>query len=518
MTVELNGYIAGTTGLSSIQEQAAAAMVKGKKKARVVIFGSSPDAHNHVVLPCDITVASGVATVTSTDTTPQHLIGTGATVFLGKPDPANSFEDNQYVGTFTRTSSTAGTVPVPGWPDGTGTTKMHLMSAYAPPSWYRQLNNKLNGALELVAPFGLAGEVTSRKVLEFDRVLEFAPDIIMGAWGIGNDVLQGTTSTTVANMTQMLDKAIAKGIYCVVVLPPAVPALTTAQAVEGARIVDQLTKDYAGSGLVYFVDEAPLTVDPMTGQGQAALFKADGVHANHRYAVIKGDAVYNVVSAIVGQTYDPRIMSIYDSYISNTGSKQLMEGFWATSGGTTIAASTIETGAAGKVSGTCHRSFTKITTTGNASRAAVFSLVSRSDGVGYDQQVVFTAAAANDALYIELTGHAGLEFWRNIQTNQTYRPSCSLNITLGTATLSGYEHYISATVGGNNVRVSENMRTTNADVDTTVVTNFTEDVCTFPKFSVGTAPTDAKWVIQIQAATAGTFTLKLGRPTLRMDQ
>ena len=500
-----------------------AAAPTGRRRIRTAVFGSSTDANNLIAMPCTVTVATGgagaVATVTSTDSPAAHLIGTGTQVFLGQPDPATSFEDQYAVGTFTRTSSTAGTVPVPGWTAGTGTFRMHIMSSFAPSSWFRELNSRLGGALELVVPFANAGETTARKILEFDRLLAFSPELIVGAWGLGNDVLQDDTANTVVRAAEMLDKATKRGIYCVVALPPATPGLSVAQATAGKRITVQLRRLYATNPLVLFIDETADTLNPMTGQGNAALFR-DSVHGNYRYSALKGARLAAAMLPLLGQIEDRRVSSLFDSRAQDAASLQLMTGIWATSGGTTRPASEVETSAAGKVSGTINRSITKITTQGNGSRSAVFSLVARTDGVGFDQQVVYTAAAANDSLYIEFTNDVGAELWRYIEANQTYRAVFSLTITTGTATLAGYEFYLSLNVSGNNVRVTEFMRTTNAEVDTALPAAFTMDhqPAVFMPFSVPVAPTDGKFILQMLAATAGTYTVKLGTPTLRRDQ
>lgn len=482
-----------------------------------VIFGSSTDAHCHATMVVDITVLNEVATITVTESPTTHLIGDGTKVWLGIPDPTpGSFTDRRQLGIFRRISGSQGTVVVPGWPNGSGSTKMSLMSAYGPASWYRDLNGKLGGALQLIAPFALPGETTDRKVQEFPEVLALKPKLIIGAWGIGNDVLQSATANTVTNIRSMLSAATGQGIICAVGLPPASVTLTPLKASEGTRVVNQIREEWDNHPLVVFIDEMLDTLDPDTGVGKPIYF-TDGVHANSLYSLLKATRWAEALKPLVPTIRRDRLIAgkLDSVHQEPTLSKQFME-FWDSAVATVTAAS-IETGAAGKVSGNVPRAVTKITTTGNASRSAAFSLVADPTGVGRAMQIVFTAGAANDVLYFELTGHAGFEFWRYIQQGVVHRPACTLKITPSTGGVTGYEHFITLNTGSN-VRVSEHNRSTHAAPDSVLTSEVYYDQAIWPEFTVNAVPTDGKWTFQMTASKAGIVTIQFGRPTLRAKQ
>jgi len=503
---------AGSRRRGLLPATAAAEQAMRRRPVRMVVFGSSTDAQNYVVLSGDLTVSNGIATWVSTEGT--HEIGTGTICMLGQPDPAAGVQSTRLIGPVTRTSSTAVTMVATGAPNGGPVNcRLTLLSAYAPQSWVRELQVRLGGSLEVIN-WAFGGETTARGLIDFDQVLALRPDIICGAWKIGNDLLQGISEGTVSRLTQMIEAATSRGIYCLISLPPAVPDLLVGMDGKGRVIAERVKALASVNPLVLVHDEFPDTVLPNTGQGNPSLFRDagggdPGIHANHRGAIIRGQRVADMLLPLIGTVWDKRISSVFDRRSANADSYQLMDGFFL---GTGTAASTLD----GKATGTVDAGFTDIVTAGNASRAVACSLVDRADGVGKDQVFAFTAAAAGDQLSVELTNAVGAEFWRSMTAGTVYEAVCDLSITLASgATVTGYEHYINVTVNGQNARRTENMRTSGAEEDTPLAVDISEPMCHFPPFALEAAPTAAKWKFDQQAETTGVITIKIGRPTLR---
>lgn len=475
---------------------------------RTVIFGSSTDSRCHVSLDADIVIANGVATLT---TNSDHLSFGKAWVSIGRNNANNAIERFRTTAQITRTGARSFTVPAPGQADGSGETDVRFLQMPGPPSWWRSLVQSLHGALDLVANFAQGGETTTDKMAQYQLLDALEPELIVGAFGSGNDVLSGNTANSVANLQTMVRHHTSRGRWVVLCLPPAVPTLTVQQMTIGMPITEWAVAERRRNPRLLLLDEFALTVDPMTGKGRPELFAGPtDVHANRVYADIKGKAIADLLRPLMGEQLDMRAMSTFDRVSAHPSSRQIVEGFWSLDG--LVNANLLH----GLASGQVGPGINTLQMLGSSERNAVCSLVARDDGRGYNQRVVFSGQAG-DVMRITYSGPAGAQLSGRLLAGKVYDAAASLKLTQSApGVLAGLEHLVEGTVSGVNARLSCHVAVDPGLTDPPPHTTLKDEPALFPPFQVpnGTV-TGCLFVLQMQLAATGSVTLDWGLLTLR---
>lgn len=488
----------------------------GKGGLGMVVFGSSTDEQNFVTLTCDFTVVDGVAFFTHTGTPSGMLIATGARAFVGTASPVEgSLADRRIVGVLTRLSGDTASMPVPGWPNGSGTTKLHLLEQYAPQSWVREVVSRSRGRVRLLTTWAAGGESTTRKRVYHQEILALSPDVVAGSFGIGNDVLNSADPyVTIANVRAMVETFTNRGIICLLCLPPATLNLNATRMNTGQVVKEGLMTLRDENPLVLLSNEFDDTIDPNTGLGKANMFRDGNIHANHRQAILNGTRMWNLLSPLIGGAgLDTRVSSILDTREGDASSRQLTEGFFDATG---TAATAFSGSVSGSISGVVDPSITLIQTQAGGGNTITCSLPANAAGYGRDQRIVWACTGNNRVLTVELAGSAAKEFYQYMQAGKTYDVSCGLVIAASGGATYGHDFHVTATTGADSQR-SSLIRTLNAadDTDEPLGETLTQEPAIFPPFTMGETPTAAKIVLQIQMLTAGTLTIDLSRPTVR---
>jgi hypothetical protein len=260
------------------------------------------------------------------------------------------------------------------------------------------------------------------------------------------------------------------------------------------------------------INEYAVTINPATGLGKAELFIGDGVHMNRIGKEAVAAQAWATLQPLLAPPIDRLISSVTDCKRSEPQNQQAMDGFWL---GTGTAASTLNA----KATGTVDAAITGIVVAGSAAVVAC-SLEARADGYGYDQVFTFTPGGNNQSFQVTMTGPAGFEFWRNLAA-MDYEVGCTLSITPDAGLeVTGYQHYLLATVGGQSARITEETRTEHGvSNEPPIKSALSASPCLFPPARLTAAPTAASWVFAMNVGLRGTagnkVVIRLGRPTIR---
>jgi hypothetical protein len=204
----------------------------GLGKLRVVIFGSSTDEHCHVSMNGTIKVASvGTRKIaTWTKNGANHYLQSGVRGFLGASlsantpaSPANyrAFGPITVIGpnkltmdvteSYSYARNATGAVA---WEEITAENVamgFHSLNSWCGPSWYKWLYQSVGGRVDLVTTYALGGETTSTKTLYYKEIINFsntaggAPQLVIGSFGIGNDVSADGALNSIAEINQTID-------------------------------------------------------------------------------------------------------------------------------------------------------------------------------------------------------------------------------------------------------------------------------------------------------------------------
>lgn len=487
-----------------------------KGSLRAVIFGSSTDQRCHRAIMADFVINNEVATLTCRI---DHNMLTGGRVSVGLSDPTTAPEDWRTTGTVTRVSARVLTLPAPGRPNGAGTTTVKLLHCLAAPSYWRAMNQALGGALELVANHAQGGETTPRKLAEYEEIDAFEPDIVVGAFGFPNDILQGVEAGAPERLQEMVRHFTSKGVYVLLTLPPAIPTLSAARMTAAMPGIEWALKERGRNARFLLLDEMPLTINRATGQGRPELFQnPTDVHSNRVYADIKGKAMAEVLRPMLrGGMPDHRVKSPLDRASANADSLQLVDGLWA--GGAQLDASTL----ASKASGQVDAGFVEVTTGGTSGRRVVCSVVARPEGYGTLQRFVITGAAG-DQFRFRYAGPSSARTAAAVQAKLAqpgrYEASAGLKMTQSApAVLRHYRHFMEATVDGINAELSHHLGLDEGVIDPPpFALELLDDPALFPPFELpaGTAAvTKMDFVLEVELNAAGDVTLDWWLPTLR---
>jgi hypothetical protein len=223
--------------------------------------------------------------------------------------------------------------------------------------------------------------------------------------------------------------------------------------------------------------------------------------------LVATESHYPALQSILAKPINRLISSVNDCTSKEATNPQAMTGFWL---GTGTTASTLSN----KATGTVDANITAIAV-GGASAVLNCSLALRADGFGYDQVLEFVPGGNNQSFQVDLTGFAPYI------TAGEYFVGCSLSITVDAGLeVNGYGHFVTATIGGVDGRVTENYRTENGvNNESKLTTSVTEELCWFPTARFTATPSAASWVFAINTGARGTagnkVTIRIGRPTIR---
>lgn len=365
------------------------------------------------------------------------------------------------------------------------------------------LQSKTGGALKIAFNAGRSGQDSANMLARYsaDAAL-YDHDAVIIFTGYNDWVNASYTAAQVyANVVAMIAKAPGK----MVVVVSSIPWTTggTATNRKEALKYNRLIRAYCNSTRnVKFADAAKYLIDatnatafsPATG-----MLQSDGIHPSPKGAERIAQAIYDVIQYDVPRVSRMASCSL-DNYGNDSANKNILDtGPWTNSGGSVTGTGGSGTAAAG----------IGITAAGGGAQTVVASVVARSDGIGYDQQVVFTAAANNDSVTISSAGYT-------IAAGR-YSDGNSLNF-LGELTISG--------VSGANIKSIEvyltyagsNAYHYLAKANASAAASYPSSDMTISLASLidsviptGTA-TGISWAVKITASAAGTaLTAKLGR-------
>lgn len=515
--VEVLPYTAPEAMPVSIEQAKALRRVVGLPPGGLacVIFASSTGQRVHCVLSASVVIAAEVATFTCEE---NHLAHTGHRVSVGLKNPGTPAEQWRVTGPITRTGARTFTMPAPGRPNSTFTTDVRFLGFHAAPSWWRACNQALGGALRLVANFAMGGENTIRKLQYYQEIDALKPELVIGEWGLGNDVLGNDTAGAEARMKEMIRHFTGQGTWVLVILPPAVPTLTPTQMSNALPVNRWLYQERMRNARLLLVDEFALTVNPATGQGDPKWF-ADptNVHSNHCASRVKGEACADALRPLLGGGLpDWRAASVHDRVSASPTSRQLVHGFWTTAG--LVAPNS--TG--NKASGLVDPGIGFIGTTGAAARSMVCSVVPRADGRGFAQRMVITGEAG-DRWQVQYDGPAGNRLKDLLQARLAdglpFEAAAGLRVAQSApGVLQGYEHYIEATIDGVAARLTGHITQDQRVAEPAPFELLLDDQpALFEPFVLppGAACTQASFTLALQMAAAGTVTVEWSLLTLR---
>jgi len=394
-----------------------------------------------------------------------------------------------------------------GHPSG-GSFVAHILDWYSSSGWFGWLNTLyFSGNLNVVKNMACGGwkasyAASAAGIAYLDAQLNAEPftDLVV-AYGV-NDLASRTPLQVAADLQTLCQWGLDHNarVWIDSIKPVTAAHGDSASINKKAPAVNRLMDEYAkATNNVYFVDTFSAMVDPNTGVAIANA-TTDGIHhsiwaARTKLAPVWYDAIKDII-----KTRNPLVRSIYDNYGNNAESPVLYDDApWAnTAGGAT----------AGTVTGDVGVNL-QVRESGSGSVAA--SIAARTDGFGYDQVVVLTAAAANDSVSIRLQNSTLARF-----VGKTVRAYVAFELTGNTlGNLNGLYVNLLQTSGG----ASGNCYS-GATAASNVLWGTSDDtisgVLTTPPFYIDPAATDITLAAAVMsAAGVGTPpTLKVGRITI----
>ena len=449
-----------------------------------------------------LTRANNIVTLTLT----THGRGTGELCTIYNTlDPSYSV-NNVAV---TRVDANTLTYPAPG-PDGTtthlvGTKTMQLQSAAwcSDASYLPWLQSKCGGAIKLIHNAGRNGQDSVDMLARYDAdvVRQADHDMVIIFTGF-NDFVSGTLHLTAdqvyANVTAMIAKSPGKRVVVVSSIPWGT-ASTDAYRKEAIRYNRKMRNFCGTMPNVRFADAAKYIINPLATA--PTFFPATGmidsglVHPTPKGYERIAQAIYEVIQ------YDfPRVSRltscIGDTWGSDNSNPNILEAApWTNTGGA-LAGGTTGVAAAG----------IGVTLAGGA---AVASCPARANGIGYDQQVVFTPSANNDSITISGAGNI---FSRTADGNKlNYIGELILSGVAG-ANIKAIDIYLTyASASAYHYLLKSGSWTAaeypNADMTYTFASLIDSVICA--------GHTAVGWLITIKAGAAGTaLTVKLGQQSI----
>ena len=251
--------------------------------------------------------------------------------------------------------------------------------------WLQSLSG---GAFRMVRNAGANGQTSAHMLERYERdVLSVSAGLDIIRTGFNDFYWAGYTAAQVSsNVQEMAAKSIAAGRRVLIVGAIPWTGATTTAKTNAAAYNRRMSRWALNTPGARFADAAARIVDATNAAKFSALsgmLLSDGVHESPKGARETAAAIWAVL-----QSETPRIQRLVSSNADNYGSintslNVLDDCYWTSSGGNVTAPAT---GAA--ASG--------VNVTASATGSVVASVVSRSDGIGYNQRIVCTPSANND--------------------------------------------------------------------------------------------------------------------------
>lgn len=348
--------------------------------------------NNYIAVPTSIVRSGGVAVVTV-----SQINSTGALFNITGCTPA-SF--NAFHVPVTRLSATTFSYPCPG-PDESATSigNSTNLSFYANNGPVLYAISELGGALQWVKNFGVGGQTSA-------QILARLPDLIaVGPTGTGeidaalvtagsNDATAGIAVEEYAyNMRQIINGIRTAGILPVVPTIPPFAATHPSVAAVQSRVVlynAWLRKNGARLGAIVPDVFAALT-DASNANGAAIsglISASDYTHYTHMGARLAGKKIAAALDPRIKATASVLVTSRNDSYAVSPAMPNIHPFDLGSSSGGSVSDVVTGTVMAGS----------NVSSTGNAARTVVCSVVASNRSVGNAQRIVMTPAAAGDTV------------------------------------------------------------------------------------------------------------------------
>lgn len=364
------------------------------------------------------------------------------------------------------------------------------------------LNAKTKGAFRLTLNAGCNGQTS------VDMLARFSADVATNntarcviIWTGYNDFpIAGLTAAQVyANVVAMAAQAVGK----IVVIVSAIPWTTggaTANRVEAAKY-NRLVRAYCNANAnVRFADAAKYLVDatnatrfsPLSG-----MLGSDGIHITPKAAERVAQAIIEAMDGLIPMP-SRLVSSNADQYGYDSTNPNIVDNMPTTnSGGAT----------AGGTSGTVTTGWGVTLTNTSTAAIAVASCPARSDGIGYDQQVVFTSGGASDSLMVSSQGY----ITGRHAIGDTLVMMAEMTISgLSGANIKGIECYI--TMNGSTPTIQGNISKAQAANAAAFLQTDGTYTLVSPECVVPLGATNIGFNFNITASAAGTaVTIKFGR-------
>lgn len=363
------------------------------------------------------------------------------------------------------------------------------------------LQSKTGAALKLVRNAGRSGHNSADMLARYDADIVNGPahDAVFYLTGYNDWVTAGYTADQVyANVVDQQAKSPGK-LFVIISSIPWTTGGTAANRKEALKYNRKIRAFCASRPNVRFADAAKYLIDatnatafsPLTG-----MLQSDGIHPSPKGAERIAQAIYDAIQ------YDcPRVSRLVscslDTYANDSTCANILDaGPWTTSGGAL----------AGGATGTVAAS---MAVTLSGSGTAVASVVARANGIGYDQQVVFTPAANNDSVTFSGTGYITGRTSDGQKLN--YLGELILAGMSG-ANIKSVEIYVTHN-GANSTHYLAKAQAANAAAYPS--SDMTIDFASLIDSIICTGHTGIGWNVVVKAGAAGTaLTIKLGQQSI----
>lgn len=375
--------------------------------ASVVLFGDSM-VHRCTgyFTPTSIVRVNGIATVTLAG----HGLGSGKIV-----DHNNATDGSFNVRgvAITRTSANTFTFPCA----GADATAVAIAGRQLIFTLQEQINDdgfwfwlmdkaRFGAAFRMVKNAGVSSNTSADMLARVVAdVLSYQSDWVFFRPTIYNDVVNaGYTLAQIIQFNELILAILrAAGRKVLLIGPPAFnTGNTTARHQIWLGAIKWMRKKARENPGVYFADAYAKQVDALAAtpgnciSGMLANEAGSFVHESPRGADMTAAAIWEAIGALIPK-YQPLVSSSGDNYGADSSNTNILDfGFWTNTGTNINAAS-----GGGAASGTLDSHFQADAVLA-ATGTAVWTMPARSDGIGYDAQVVLTPKAASDYAAVRL--------------------------------------------------------------------------------------------------------------------
>lgn len=344
----------------------------------------------------------------------SHGLFPGSEVFIGAADQE---EYNGLKTVLTRESSSQFTFEVPATAvAATGTIIATANSRFSDRNWFEMANMSVGHPFNVRLNAGVSGDTTSEMRARFDRdVLQYVSpgDIVQIQGGI-NDITATSAGQEEAslriikgNFLNMIQRTIAKGAIPLVVTCLPISSNGTGYSAAAVNMVLTLNQylrelaDYLYGEMILF-DGWAAVVDPVATTGGflatpvSSSYTQDGTHPT----ALAAQKMAAKLALILPSLRYPRtqyVGSILDSYDTDSSNRQIDPNPLNIGTGGTKSVT-----GSGTNTGSVPNNYTN-TLTSAASATCTNAVAARSDGFGNDFLMVFTGAAASDAVDVVQT-------------------------------------------------------------------------------------------------------------------